>query len=84
MIAVHYTYPDQLLVQIDRTLATDKWAVKKIEEAATFPGATSDGDIITVPYSREQDYTLCHLPRTATTWIVLDENRLPLKASSVA
>lgn len=78
------TCPNQLLVQIDKQLATDKWAVKKIEEAATFSGATSDGDIITIPYSREHDYTLSHLPRTATTWIVLDENRLPHKASNVA
>jgi hypothetical protein len=69
--------PSSVTVQTDRRLAEKGWETKKIEEAAGLPGAISDGDIVTVPFSKENEYTLVHLPRAATTWHVLDECCLP-------
>jgi hypothetical protein len=75
-------HPSQLIVQIDRRLAADKWDLRRIEEAAAFPNATWDGDIITIPFIVEHDYALTNLPRAATTWRLLSEDRLPLETVS--
>jgi hypothetical protein len=68
--------PSCVKVQTDRRPAEKGWEAKKIEEAAALPGAISDGDIVTIPFSKEHEYTLVHLPRAATTWRVLDETCL--------
>ena len=72
---------EHLVVRIDKDLATGKWEIGKIGEAAALPGAVTDGSITTIPYSLEHDYKLTHLPRAATTWRVLDENSFSLKRS---
>ena len=65
--------PKHLLVQVDKRLATGKWEVSAIDEAAALPGAVTEGPVITIPYSTEHDHKLTHLPRAATTWRVLEE-----------
>ena len=82
LTAARKANPSGLIVQADRRLATGRWETKSVEEAATLPGATSDGNLVTIPFSVEHEYALTHLPRAATTWRVADEDHLPPVASS--
>ena len=70
--------PGEFVVQTDKRLATDEWHLKRIDDAAALPGATSDNGMVTIPFSRDHEYILTHLPRNATTWHGLNEDRLQL------
>ena len=72
--------PARLVVRIDRQLATERWHREQIEAAAALPGASTDGDIVTVPFSTANEYLLTHQPRAAATWRVLDLGELPAQA----
>lgn len=74
--------PSELVVLTDKRLATNEWEAKSIEEAAALPGARSDGDIITIPFSAGHEHALTRLPRAATTWRVPDGDLLPPVTSS--
>jgi hypothetical protein len=72
----------RLLIQTDRRLVTNPWQRERVEEVRALPGATSDGDITIIPFSTEHEYLLCHLPRAATIWRVLEVSQLPSSTSS--
>lgn len=65
--------PAQLLLRINRRLATNEWERESVEKAAALHGASVEDDVVTVPFSAEHDYLLAHQPRDATTWFVLNE-----------
>jgi hypothetical protein len=62
--------PEGVTVVADRRLADDKYGAKNIDEVSALPGASSNGDLVTIPFAEELEWQLCNLPHAATKWHV--------------